>query len=161
MYRSLGKKFFCSHRIKESRLSLTPPNVLTREEFMEVYNASPYGKTCTYTLKGLREFVEECFRSKKMYELEQEVYFEDRKYKIVGKQEVLGEETTYTLKSSKGTYSHPIKESRLSLTVPNALTFGEFMEVYKASEKDVLCHPTLVSLHEFVEECIRSKKCIN
>ncbi len=50
---------------KESRLSLTPPNVLTDEEFQKLYDASEYDPSipCT-TLKELQEFVEECFRSK-------------------------------------------------------------------------------------------------
>ncbi len=94
-----------------------------------------------------------------MYKLKQEVYFDDRKCTVVRKIEAVDEETVYTLKEGEALF--PAKESRLFINPPTGLTFGVFMEVYKASEKDVLCHPTLISLYEFVEECFRSKKCIN
>ncbi|MCP4989945.1 MAG: hypothetical protein GY928_29025 [Colwellia sp.] len=57
-------------KVKESNRFITalytspPPNAFTHEEFMKMYNASPYLCTGLKELKELQEFVEECFRSK-------------------------------------------------------------------------------------------------
>ncbi len=97
-----------------------------------------------------------------MYKLEQEVYFDDRKCTVVRKIEAVGEETVYTLKEGEALF--PAKESRLSLTPPNVFTYEEFIEVYKSSKYDPSKYdPSLpctsfTALHEFVEECFRSKK---
>ncbi|MCP4989944.1 MAG: hypothetical protein GY928_29020 [Colwellia sp.] len=93
-----------------------------------------------------------------MYKLEQEVYFDDRKCTVVRKIEAVGEETVYTLKDGEALF--PTKESRLSLTPPNAFTYEEFMKVFDTSAFGRSDY-TLRMLHEFVEECFRSKKCIN
>ena len=93
-----------------------------------------------------------------MYKLEQEVYLDGKKCAIVRKTEEWGVEAEYTLLDEGGSqYHYNVKESRLSATLPNALTTEEFMEVYKASPYLCTGLKDLQGLREFVEECFRSK----
>ncbi len=96
-----------------------------------------------------------------MYKLMQEAYLDGEKYTIVMKTEEEDKETRYTLKDEKcHKYAYNVAEHRLTLTPPNAFTHEEFRKVFDSSavwRSDY----TLKDLHEFVEECFRSKKCIN
>ena len=93
-----------------------------------------------------------------MYKLEQEVYYKGEKMRVVGKTEVLGEETVDTLKTMKVAWSL-IPESEITLTAPDVFTQKEIVDVWRSTEMlGKLSFAGIVpDLHFFVELCIKSK----